>query len=263
MVLRRPTFAGMFYPDDPSELITLMDLFLSRAHGVEDCYGVVAPHAGYPYSGQVQAASYSCIPEGYSGTFIVLGPSHAGYPTCTSAIDWGTPVGVVSADGDLCRALGIEIRDEAIIARENSLEVQMPFIRHRFPEARIVPILMGHQDYASAMDVASRIIAALETYAGEIRIVASSDFSHYIPDAVARADDHYVIEALHNLNTEEFYKRLVEKRLTACGYGPIAVLSEVCRHLGATEGRLIEYATSGDVSGDFDQVVGYASIAAV
>ncbi len=263
MVVRRPSFAGMFYPDDPSELSTLMDFFLSRAHGVDDCYGVVAPHAGYPYSGQVQASSYSCIPPEFSGTFLLIGPSHAGYPTCTSAVDWGTPVGVVESDGDLCRSLGILQSDEAMIARENSLEVQMPFIRHRFSNAKVAPVLMGYQDYGSAMDLAARVIEALDTYSGDLRIIASSDFSHYIPDAVARADDQYVIEALNNLNTDEFYKRLVEKKLTACGYGPIAVLTEVCRYLGATEGRLIEYATSGDVTGDFDQVVGYASIAAV
>jgi len=263
MVVRRPSFAGMFYPADPSELSSLMEFFLSQAHGVDDCYGIVAPHAGYPYSGRIQAASYSCIPSDFRGTFLVIGPSHAGYPTCTSAVDWGTPVGVVEADADLCRLLDIDMRDEAIIARENSLEVQMPFIRHRFPAAKVTPVLMGYQDYGSAMDLAARIIGALDIFPGDIRIVASSDFSHYIPDAIARADDRYVIDALHNLNTEEFYKRLVEKQLTACGYGPIAVLTEVCRHLGATEGRLIEYATSGDVTGDFDQVVGYASIAAV
>jgi len=263
MVIRRPSFAGMFYPADTSELSTLMDFFLSRARGVDDCYGVVAPHAGYPYSGKVQAASYSCIPSGFRGTFLVIGPSHAGYPTCTSAVDWGTPVGVVEADGALCRSLDVDISDEAMIARENSLEVQMPFIRHRFPGAKVAPVLMGYQDYGSAMDLASRVIEAVDNFSGDLRIVASSDFSHYIPEAIARADDHYVIEALHNLNTEEFYKRLAEKKLTACGYGPIAVLTEVCRHLGATEGRLIEYATSGDVTGDFDQVVGYASIAAV
>ncbi len=263
MVVRRPSFAGMFYPDDPSELSSLMEFFLSRARGVDDCYGVVAPHAGYPYSGRVQAASYSCIPSEFSGTFLLIGPSHAGYPTCTSAVDWGTPLGVVESDGDLCRSLGILQSDEAMIARENSLEVQMPFIRYRFPGAKVAPVLMGHQDYGSAMDLAARVIEALDTFSGDLRIIASSDFSHYIPDAVARVDDQYVIEALHNLNTEEFYKRLVEKKLTACGYGPIAVLTEACRHLGATEGRLIEYATSGDVTGDFNQVVGYASIAAV
>jgi len=263
MVVRRPSFAGMFYPDDPHELSSLMEFFLSRSRGVDDCYGVVAPHAGYPYSGKVQGSSYSCIPPAFCGTFLVIGPSHAGYPTCTSTVDWGTPVGVIESDTNLCRLLGIPVSDEAMIARENSLEVQMPFIRYRFPGAKVAPVLMGRQDYGSAMDLAERVIEALDTYSHDIRIIASSDFSHYIPDAVARADDQYVIEALHNLNTEEFYKRLAEKKLTACGYGPIAVLAGVCRHLGATEGRLIEYATSGDVTGDFDQVVGYASIAAV
>lgn len=231
--------------------------------GLSDAYGVVVPHAGYAYAGQVMASSYSCIDVNFSGTFLVIAPSHMGIGPYTSELDWGTPLGTVSCDRVLARSLGIPLSDPAIEAEENSLELQMPFIKYRFPDARVVPILMGPQDYAHSKSLAEMIWDSPELTARDIRIVASSDFSHYVPADVAIRNDTYAIEGLCDLDISSFYQRLREYNVSACGYGPIAVMAVLAHHMGATSGKLIQYMTSGDTTGDMAWVVGYASIAAV
>lgn len=209
------------------------------------------------------ATSYSCIDTDFSGTFLVIAPSHRGLGPCTSDLDWGTPLGAVPCDRDLARSLGIELSNRAIEVDENSLELQMPFIRYRFPDARVVPVLMGPQDFAHAQSLAKQIWHAIGPDAQNIRIIASSDFSHYVPADVAVHNDTYAIGALSDLDVSSFYQRLSEYNVSACGYGPIAVMALLARRMGATNGTLIQYMTSGDTTGDYAQVVGYASIAAV
>jgi AmmeMemoRadiSam system protein B len=170
--------------------------------------------------------------------------------------------GFIDNDAALVAALDIEI-DEFSHAAEHSLEVQMPFIKYRFPRARIAPVMMGEQDEQSAMQLAEKITAAAQSERRDIRIVASSDFSHYVPESRAREQDQYAIEPLRTLDTGEFYKRIETYKISACGYGPITAMVRVCQTMGATEGRLLTYATSGDVTGDQHEVVGYAAIAVI
>ncbi len=172
----------------------------------------------------------------FSGTFVVVGPSHRGYLTCASAIPWETPVGIVDVDTAFVEELGIEV-DEFSHQGEHSLEVQMPFIRYRFPRARVAPVMMGDQSPQSAADLAGKIGKARKKTGREIRIVASSDFSHYVPEGVARSNDLYAIEALKDLDTGEFYRRVGERGVSACGYGPIATLCLAGREMGASTGR--------------------------
>jgi hypothetical protein len=175
---------------------------------------------------------------------------------------WETPLGVVDTDAEFVRSLDIET-DELSHRDEHSLEVQMPFIKYRFPRARIAPVMMGQQDYASAMRLAEKIGHAIQQTKRDVRIVASSDFSHYVPQEKAKSDDLWAIEPLATLDTKEFYRRIAERRVTACGYGPITAMVRACSALGAKTGKLIRYATSGDVTGDKKEVVGYASIAVI
>ena len=137
----------------------------------------------------------------------------------------------------------------------------MPFIRYRFPGAKIAPVMMGQQDSASARRLAEKIVSAVNRTKRDIRIIASSDFSHYVADEKAKADDHYAIEPLVRLDTSEFYRRIGERGVTACGYGPIAAMALACLAMGAKGARLLRYSTSGDVTGDRREVVGYAAIA--
>lgn len=264
MDVRRATLAGKFYPGDPASLKKQLDYFFNRVvlpHPPDAC-GIVSPHAGTIYSGQTAAYSYSAIPEDFNGTFIVIAPSHAGYPDCTSSLLWETPLGKVKTDQDLISAMEIKRDDFAQGQQENSLEVQMPFIKYRFPDAKVAPVLMGRQTLAGARGMAEKIVRAVRETSSDVRIVASSDFSHYIPDSEARKIDNYAIEAVLELDSDEFFRRVYEEGISACGYGPITAMIEICRELFCAEkGDLLNYMTSGDVSGDFDQVVGYAAIA--
>jgi MEMO1 family protein len=193
---------------------------------------------------------------------VVIGPSHRGYLTCVSEVPWETPLGVVDTDAEFVRALDVGT-DEFSHRDEHSIEVQVPFIKYRFPRARIAPVMMGQQDYAGAMSLAQKILAAVRVTKRDVRIVASSDFSHYVTVEKAKEDDLYAIEPLKTLDTQEFYRRIESRRVTACGYGPIAAMVTACAGLGAKAAELIRYATSGDTTGDYREVVGYASIAVI
>jgi AmmeMemoRadiSam system protein B len=262
MKMRTTAVAGMFYPREPSHLEQLLEKFFAPTKPANNPLGIVSPHAGYVYSGQVAACSFGAIAPGFSGTFVVIGPSHRGYINCVSEVPWETPLGVVDTDAEFVKALDIET-DELSHRDEHSIEVQVPFIKYRFPRARIAPVMMGQQDYTSAIRLGEKIVGAIRQTGREVRIVASSDFSHYVPAAKAKSDDLWAIEPLSTLDTREFYRRIAERRVTACGYGPITAMVSACAALGAKAAELIRYATSGDVTGDNREVVGYASIAVI
>ncbi len=262
MKMRTCAVAGMFYPREPSHLEQLLEKFFTGVKPEGNPLGIVSPHAGYIYSGQVAATAFGAIPPGFSGTFVVIGPSHRGYINCVSEMPWETPLGVVDTDDEFVRSLDIET-DELSHRDEHSLEVQIPFIKYRFPRARIAPVMMGQQDYASAMRLAEKLFHAIRQTKRDIKIVASSDFSHYVEKEKAQTDDLWAIDPLLTLDTKEFYRRIEERRITTCGYGPITAMVAACTRLGASTAKLIRYATSGDVTGDFKEVVGYASIAVI
>lgn len=263
MKMRTCAVAGMFYPSDPSHLEQLLEKFFSMVKPEKmSPFGIVSPHAGYVYSGQVAAHAFGAIPTEFSGTFVVIGPSHRGYLSSVSAVPWETPLGVIEPDLEFIAALELET-DELSHRDEHSIEVQVPFIKYRFPRARFVPVMMGQQDLPSAKRLAERITAAIQRTKRDVRIVASSDFSHYVPAEKAHSDDLYAIEPLKTLDVQESYRRIGERGVTACGYGPIAAMIMASQKLGATTAYLIRYATSGDVTGDSREVVGYAGIAVI
>ena len=263
MKMRTCAVAGMFYPSDPSHLEQLLEKFFAAVKPEGKApLGIVSPHAGYIYSGQVAAHAFGAISPEFSGTFVVIGPSHRGYLTSASSVPWETPLGVIDPDTGFIDALELEI-DEISHRDEHSIEVQMPFIKYRFPRARIVPVMMGQQDLPGATRLGEVITEAVRQTKRDIRIVASSDFSHYVPAAKAKSDDLWAIEPLTTLDVKEFYRRIGERGVTACGYGPIAAMVTACSNLGATTAKLIRYATSGDVTGDTREVVGYAGITVI
>lgn len=260
--MRPCSVAGMFYPAEPRHLEQLLETFFQKKAPDIDARGIVSPHAGYVYSGETSACAFSTIPPDFDGTFIVIGPSHRGYRTCASAVPWETPLGIADVDVKLVDALEIDI-DEAAHKNEHSIEVQMPIIKYRFPRARVAPVMMGDQRYEAAVSLADHLLGAIRHTGRNVRIVASSDFSHYVPKETARRQDLHAIDALATLDMPEFYHRLRETGATVCGYGPIASMCIACRSLGAERGELLRYTTSGDVTGDFNQVVGYAAIAVI
>ncbi|QYZ79694.1 AmmeMemoRadiSam system protein B [Methanofollis formosanus] len=263
METRKCSVSGMYYPGDPAHLEQFLGMVFQEAGepDMPDASGIVSPHAGYPYSGAVAARAFAAISSSFDGTFIVIGPSHEGFMTCASKLPWETPLGIVDTDTELVEAIGVPV-DERAHAGEHSIEVQVPFIKYRFPRARIAPIMMGDQSMESAKALASAIVRAVQETGREVRVVASSDFSHYVPQDLARHVDLQAIEALESLDVPEFYRRIKFLNVSACGYGPIATMVLAARALGATRGKLLSYTTSGNITGD-PIVVGYAAVAAV
>jgi AmmeMemoRadiSam system protein B len=260
MKTRSSVLSGSWYPQDPNHLEQVLETYFTKCMPGTAALGIVSPHAGYIYSGQVAAHAFGSLTPGFSGTIIVIGPSHHNYTTCVSAIPWETPLGIIDTDAEFIQSLGIGINEAVHQKEENSIELQMPFIKYRFPRARIAPVMMGQQDYSSAIRLSEKIGEAIKRTKRDVRIVASSDFSHYVPEQKAKSDDLYAIEPLLNLDTKEFYRRIEERKVTACGYGPIAAMVTTCQNLGAKTAQLIRYATSGDMTGDRREVVGYAAI---
>jgi AmmeMemoRadiSam system protein B len=259
--MREPAVAGQFYPRDPVELRHQLAEMLARKDEIP-VFGAVVPHAGYVYSGPVAALVYACLPA--RTTYILLGPNHHGLgsPVALSRDSWRTPLGVVPADLELADALTGTIidHDEQSHIHEHSLEVQIPFLQARFSDFSILPIAMGLQDEETAVEVGEELARAVRALKRNVTIIASSDFTHYEPQEVARKVDAQLIEAILNMDVHELYSRVYRYDATACGYGPIAATITACRALGATSGKLLGYATSGDVTGDHSQVVGYGAI---
>lgn len=261
---RHADLAGMFYPGNAEELRALLDaLFSSTVTSVTSPYGVLVPHAGYIYSGRCAACAYAKIPETFTGTFVVIGPSHAGCMTATADLVWETPLGPVLPDTSLIAALtaaGIPNRPDLLRVQENSLEVQMPFIRYRFPQAKVVPVLLGDQSLTEVRRVAAALSETVDAVHADVVIIASGDGSHYVPASVAERDDLTVLAAAAKLDVQAFYEKLIEVKPSMCGYGCIAVLMLAGKHLGAQDAKVIMYQTSGDATGDNREVVGYAAM---
>jgi AmmeMemoRadiSam system protein B len=262
--MRSPAVAGQFYPQDPKELKRQLDEFLSGEISPDlSILGAVVPHAGYVYSGSVAAEVYARLPQ--RETYVILGPNHHGLgaPVALSRDSWKTPLGVVESDLEMAQALAGTIIDQEELAHlhEHSVEVQLPFLQDRFTDFKILPIAMGLQDEETAVDVGEALGKAALKLNRECTIIASSDFSHYKPHEIARKVDASLIEAILRMDIPEFYSRVYNYDATACGYGPIAASIAAAKILGATSGKLLRYATSGDITGDYIQVVGYGAIA--
>lgn len=262
--MRQTTVAGQFYPQNPKSLKKeLGRCFKDVAISEKPILGAVVPHAGYIYSGHVAAQAYAQLPR--ANTYILFGPNHTGYgsPVALSQDTWTTPLGVVETDREIGKQLAGTIIDFDELAHhyEHSIEVQIPFLQHRFgSDFKILPICMGLQDEETAMEVGKEVALAAKTTGKKVVFIASSDFTHYQPDSVAREQDSYLIEAILEMDIPEFYRRREERSISACGFGPIAATLAATKEFGASNVSLIKYATSGDVSGDISGVVGYAAI---
>lgn len=261
--MRRSAVAGQFYPGGERELRNMIgDLAPQRTPSKIRASGIVVPHAGYVYSGGIAAEVYASIEP--ADTFVLLGPNHYGYgsPVALSTQPWNTPLGTVDIDTEFIDLLppGIIDTDELAHRSEHSIEVQIPFLQYFFKDFKIVPIALGMQDYDTAREVAGELVTAIKKHGVKRTvIVASSDFTHYEDIEVARQKDSSMISAIERLDVPAFYDEIYRLNATCCGYGPIGSMLLASRELGAKTGKLLKYATSGDVTGD-RQVVGYAGI---
>lgn len=273
MRIRTPAVAGMFYPKDKTKLQTSIQNCISHKYGIgetnqsqEKIYGAICPHAGYMYSGPVATHSFDSIANQDFELAVILGPNHWGIGCNIATMrdcSWETPLGSVEVDSDAAKQINeisklIEI-DYFSHTRDHSIEVQVPMLQEFYKKAfKILPIILNDQDYEFAQEVGSAIAKIAKTK--KTIIIGSSDFTHYEENEFAHKQDKALIEPILKLDVEKFYKVLTERRVSACGYGAIASTMIACKELGAKQGRLLKYATSGDVSGDTGSVVGYASI---
>jgi MEMO1 family protein len=286
--VRRPAVSGRFYPGDADDLRQEAGLYLSSsaaAGPLIQAIGCIAPHAGYMYSGHVAGAVFSriVIPE----LCVVLCPNHTGIGqplAIMSEGEWETPLGNVPIDATFAAELksnfaalqfaGLQfaalqfaaLEEDATAHRaEHSAEVELPFLQLRQPKLRFVPIAIGtgrfdaleHLGEALAVTIAG----AREREKEAVLIVASSDMNHYEADTVTRIKDHQAIERILTLDPQGLYSVVTQQAISMCGLGPAVVMLTAAKKLGAKSAELIKYATSGDISGDRDRVVGYAGVA--
>ena len=275
MEIRTPAVSGTFYPENEKKLKNLIhECFMhpigpgkiSPTDSNEKIYGVICPHAGFVYSGPVACHSFYSISASTSNLAIIVGPNHYGIgQNVASMIDvsWKTPLGLVEVDSDyvlkLREYLDILEIDSFSHSKEHSIEVQIPMLQEVFSdEMKILPISLINQEQKTVTLVGSAIAKIAQEK--DALLIDSSDFTHYEENGFAHRQDLALIAPILKLDVDEFYKILYERKVTACGFGAIASIMTACKELGATQGKLLKYATSGDVSGDKSSVVGYASI---
>jgi len=269
--VREAAVAGQFYPASKSALLSEIQAFLrtgAKASGGKKvrALGVIAPHAGYVYSGAVAGALYASIDV--PRRVIVLCPNHTGLGEPLSIMSAGsfrTPLGDAQIDSTLAKALtkGFPLlrEDTAAQIREHAVEVQLPFLQALRDDLSFVPITVGTGQF-EVLTALGVVMAKVISECGEaVLIVASSDMNHYEGDAETRIKDALAIEQVLGLQPKGLFQTVKGQNISMCGYGPAVAMLTAALRLGATSAELVKYATSGDVSGDREHVVGYAGIA--
>ncbi len=263
--IRHPAVAGRFYPNHPNTLKKDLHTYLSTQVTPTPAIGCVAPHAGYVYSGAVAGAVFASL--ALPCRLIVLGPNHTGKGqplAIMSSGAWETPLGQAPIDSslaeDLKKRCPLLSEDAEAHRREHAIEVELPFLQARRPDFTFVPIALGTGQFEGLEKLGHAIAEAVQSQADKILIVASSDMNHYENDAVTRVKDHKAIEQILALDARGLFEVVMREDISMCGFGPTVVMLTAAQRLGATSAELIKYATSGDVSGDREMVVGYAGI---
>lgn len=261
---RKPVVAGRFYPGEGDALRAALEKHL-RHSPTEDARAIIAPHAGYMYSGEVAGSVYARV--SVPGRVFLMGPNHTGRGKRVSVWSvggWDTPLGSLGVDEEAAsRLLGsssIFSADTEAHLFEHSLEVQLPFILARNPQARIVPVNVSRADEKDCLEIGRAVARTISGLEGGSLIVASTDMSHYEPDSVARKKDRLAIERILALDAEGLLEIVSSEDISMCGAVPTAIAVTAARELGATKATLVKYANSGEVNGDLEQVVGYAGI---
>jgi len=286
MNIRQPAVSGMFYeathgalkekvvgcfvgPGGPGRLPEV------SVRGARNIVGLVCPHAGFIYSGPTSAHGYYRLAEdGLPQVAVILGPSHRPIRTAVAISDddaWHTPLGDVPVDRDLAHKLATACSfcalDSAAHRLEHSIEVQLPFLQLLIAmgqvEMSIVPILIGVSvmDY-DVHDVVRELGHAVAKVVNgrDVVVIASTDFSHYETQQIAEKQDSLAIQQILRLDADELLTTVRARNISMCGVVPTAACIVACRDLGASEAHTLNYRTSGDVTKDYSQVVGYASI---
>lgn len=267
MVVRDPAVAGQFYPDARAPLIKTLGSMVG-AGKKEPCLGAVVPHAGYMYSGFVAGSVFAVMSP--RRTYVILGPNHTGIGSAfgiDSSDSWKTPLGEIKINRTLADELKKRSRylknDSASHAHEHSIEVELPFLQFTAGDTfTFVPVAVSYASGSVYKEIGGAIAEAVKALKMEkdTVVLASSDMTHYESREAAEKKDAVAIDAILKLDEDRLIKEVSDLEISMCGYAPAAIMIKAAKELGAKRARLVKYATSGDVTGDYSAVVGYAGI---
>lgn len=267
--LRRAAVAGHFYPADPQELRRLVQGYLSEAAAAPaGVRGAVVPHAGLVYSGACAAQVFAriAIPD----VVVILAPNHTGRlgaPGGASLFQCGafeTPLGAVAVADEFAARLAARCplvsHDPAAHALEHAIEVELPLLRLRAPQAAIVPLVLAWDDWPRCRELAAALAEVAAAWPDAVLLVASSDMTHYEPADRAAQKDRVALEAVCRLDGEGLLAACRRHGISMCGRAPAATVLEATRRLGAERAEVVDYRHSGWVTGDHSSVVAYAGV---
>lgn len=269
MKIRKPAVAGMFYPADRNELLYLLDaLFRSAEETAEKrdlpVSGIIAPHAGYVYSGKTAAYAYNTVLGKSFDTVVVVSPSHREYFPGVSIYDgdaFETPLGIIEIDEEKRKELVYNSKyifsAEQGHRGEHALEVHLPFLQYALKnDFKLLPIVMGDQKGGYIDELAEKLAGI---YDENMLFVASTDLSHYYPRSIAEELDSNVERRINNFQFEELRKDIERKLSEACGAGPTVAVMKALHKAGKRNAEVLYRTDSGEVTRDFSEVVGYLS----
>jgi AmmeMemoRadiSam system protein B len=263
--VRMPAVAGHFYPGSRETLLRAIRSYTSTRAEKLKALGCVVPHAGYMYSGHVAGAVFARLE--LPARYIILCPNHTGHGQPLAIMSegrWLTPLGEVPVDAPLAAELKRampELTDDLDSQRhEHALEVQLPFLQALKNDFSFVPITVGTSRYDALVALGEAMAAVIANQHEPVMLIASSDMNHYETDSTTRVKDRKAIDRILALDPPGLYDVIMNEHVTMCGFGPTIAMLTAAKSLGANSAELIRYATSGDVSGDRDAVVGYAGI---
>ncbi len=266
-IMKRKSYvAGYFYPSETQELKDMVSDFIDSDAEKKDAVAVISPHAGLIYSGQVAGSVFSSvhIPD----TVVLIGPSH-GYMTSKATVmlqgSWETPFGDIAVDNQLANDITTRVpwikEDSEAHDREHSLEVQLPFLKFLNPGFAMVPILISYYaDYPDLENLGKAIAAGIKNFGQKVLIVASTDMSHQVDQETAKKKDFLAIDEILELRPKNLYDVVRENNISMCGFQSSSTTLVAAKELGAGQAELVRYQTSGEVTGDYNDVVGYAGI---
>jgi MEMO1 family protein len=265
--VRKSVIAGSWYPGDPSVLRRDIERYFNSVPATEltgEVVAVIAPHAGYVYSGQIAAYAYKSIFRNNYDAVIIVGPSHRVAFHGVSIFSNGgyeTPLGIVPVEEELAKQIKINSKLVSDIPvahlQEHSIEIQLPFLQYALGDFSFVPLVMGDQGASTCQELAQTIYNS--AHGKKILIVGSSDLSHFHGYKEAMKLDGVALQHLEEGDASGLLDSLGSDSAEACGGGPMAVAMLTAQKLGANNARVLKYANSGDVTGDKSSVVGYTS----
>lgn len=271
-MIRKPCVSGLFYESDKDLLAdSIREYFdeLDDNSVLGSVVSCIAPHAGYVYSGRTASYAFKELSlHDLPDTFIILGPNHSGFGSCIDVCSfdkWETPLGLVDVDREFIdELLGVDdnvVVDDNAHLREHSIEVELPFIQYICGDRpfKIVPIVISRQVPELCESLAVSIDSVVRSLGRSCVVVASTDLTHYEDVDTAEFLDAKVMDSVRSMYMNQMVDDIIEYDITMCGYGPVICAVSFAKLQNNHRSIVLNHSTSGDVSGDYDSVVGYMS----